>query len=56
MGRKTNFAERTPSGPGRKARKQKPPELPAILQKEEKQLGNLNKTTFMMVNINTHNF
>jgi len=45
MGRKTNFAERTPSGPGRKARKQKPPELPAILQKEEKQLAEKNAKT-----------
>jgi len=39
MGRKTNFVEKTPSGPGRKARKQKPPELPAILLKEEKKLA-----------------
>lgn len=39
MGRKSNFAERTPSGPGRKARKQKPPELPSVLLKEERKLG-----------------
>jgi len=39
MGRKSNFAEKAPSGPGRKARKQKPPELPAIVLKEEKKLG-----------------
>ena len=28
MGRKGNFVEKTPRGPGRKAKKQKPPALP----------------------------
>lgn len=32
MGRKGNFAEKAPRGPGRKARKQKPPTLPAHLK------------------------
>nr|SVE89299.1 EOG090X07AW [Daphnia sinensis] len=36
MGRKGNFVEKTPSGPGRKAKKQKPPTLPDHL-KEAKQ-------------------
>lgn len=45
MGRKSNFAERTPSGPGRKARKQKPPELPSVLLKEERKLAEKNAKT-----------
>jgi len=45
MGRKSNFAEKAPSGPGRKARKQKPPELPAIVLKEEKKLAEKNAKT-----------
>jgi len=32
MGRKGNFVEKTPRGPGRKAKKQKPPTLPASLK------------------------
>nr|SVE75791.1 EOG090X07AW [Daphnia hispanica] len=32
MGRKGNFVEKTPSGPGRKAKKQKPPTLPDHLK------------------------
>lgn len=32
MGRKGNFVEKTPRGPGRKAKKQKPPTLPAHLK------------------------
>nr|CAG4646299.1 EOG090X07AW [Macrothrix elegans] len=41
MGRKSNFAEKTPRGPGRKAKKQKPPILPPHLkeEKESKALG-----------------
>nr|SVE88041.1 EOG090X07AW [Daphnia similis] len=39
MGRKGNFVEKTPSGPGRKAKKQKPPTLPDHLKeaKERKE-------------------
>jgi len=32
MGRKGNFVEKTPRGPGRKAKKQKPPTMPAVLK------------------------
>ena len=32
MGRKGNFIEKTPRGPGRKAKKQKPPTLPDELK------------------------
>nr|CAG4641739.1 EOG090X07AW [Eurycercus lamellatus] len=42
MGRKGNFVEKTPRGPGRKAKKQKPPTLPANLREEKEpkaQLG-----------------
>nr|CAG4651020.1 EOG090X07AW [Simocephalus serrulatus]SVE94274.1 EOG090X07AW [Simocephalus serrulatus] len=35
MGRKGNFVEKTPRGPGRKAKKQKPPTLPAHLKEEK---------------------
>lgn len=36
MGRKGNFVEKTPSGPGRKAKKQKPPTLPDHLKEGRK--------------------
>lgn len=32
MGRKGDFVEKTPRGPGRKAKKQKPPTLPPHLR------------------------
>lgn len=35
MGRKGNFVEKTPRGPGRKAKKQKPPTMPAALKEEK---------------------
>lgn len=36
MGRKANFSTREKSGPGRKTKKQPPPELPPILKAQGK--------------------
>nr|CAG4637053.1 EOG090X07AW [Ceriodaphnia reticulata]SVE72972.1 EOG090X07AW [Ceriodaphnia reticulata] len=43
MGRKGNFVEKTPSGPGRKAKKQKPPTLPAHLKEEKEKKETLGR-------------